>query len=206
MNIYRRYIDTNQTTEIDIKHSLPGGSVEYPSIIAKRLWKSNVIFDGLLIHREEIFWVLSRTQEVDSSDSTTQNVLIWIAGRNMNTHDQKGQWLNQWQLNTDQTSAKHKKVASMCKCAAPQLCQGWKRRQQHPKLEANLPRRSRPKWTINNEQSTVESGWSSTTLESWWHWMSPAYRTRLLSFQTLSQVFLEFSRPGWWGSLCSTPN
>ena len=37
------------------------------------------------------FLVLTRTQEVDSSDSTTQNVLIWIAGRNMNTHDQKGQ-------------------------------------------------------------------------------------------------------------------
>ena len=36
-----KYIGTNQTTEIDIKHSLPCGSVEDPSIIAKRLKKSN---------------------------------------------------------------------------------------------------------------------------------------------------------------------
>ena len=51
MKIYIKYIDTNQTAEIDIKHSLPGGSVENPSIIAKRLWMSNyqIYFKWILI-------------------------------------------------------------------------------------------------------------------------------------------------------------
>ena len=36
-----------------------------------------------------IMMVLSRTQEVDSTDSINQNVLIQIAGRNINTHNSR---------------------------------------------------------------------------------------------------------------------
>ena len=72
-----------------MRPSMSLGNIKHILVITFTFWFLQQILVIIVAIFCENLWILTRTQEVDSTGWINQNVLIQIAGRNINTHNSR---------------------------------------------------------------------------------------------------------------------